>query len=43
MLMKVICGLSKEESYKIKKLEDKGKSAFNQKIDLQNQNVGISW
>ena len=36
-----MCGLSKKRSHKVKELEKKGKSAFNQKIDLQSQNVDI--
>ena len=35
--------LSKEESCEDNELEGKGESAFNQKIDLQSQNVGIGW
>ena len=34
---------NEDRSRKDNELEDKGKSAFNQKIDLQSQNVGIGW
>ena len=35
--------LSEKRSREINKQEDKRESAFDQKIDLQSQNVGISW
>ena len=35
--------LSKEGSYKINKPEDKRENAFDWKIDLQSQNIGIGW
>ena len=41
LLVKVICGLSEEGSCKINEQEDEKESAFDWKIDLWSQNVGI--
>ena len=41
--VEVTYGLSKEGSRKINKEEDEKESAFDWKIDLQSQNVGIGW
>ena len=38
-----MCKLSKEGSHEVKELKNKWESVFNQKIDLQSQNVGINW
>ena len=38
-----MCGLSKGGLHEVKELEDKGEIVFNQKIDLQSQNIGICW
>ena len=35
--------LSEEESREINEQEDEGESAFDWKIDLRSQNVGIGW
>ena len=35
--------LSKEGSCENNDQEDKGENAFDQRIDLQSQNVGIGW
>ena len=35
--------LSEEGSRENNDQEDEGENAFNQKIDLQSQNVGIGW
>ena len=43
LLIEVMCGLSKEGSHETNEQEDKKESAFNWKIDLQSQNVGIGW
>ena len=43
LLMEVTCELSEKGSRKTNEQEDEKKSAFDQKIDLQSQNIGISW
>ena len=39
--MEVMYGLSEEESRETNEQEDEKKSIFDQKIDFQNQNIGI--
>ena len=41
--MEITCELSEEESRETNEQEDEKESAFDQKIDLQSQNVGIGW
>ena len=41
--MEVKYRLSKKKSHEINELSDKKKVLFNRKIDLQSQNVDISW
>ena len=41
--MEVTCELGKERSREINQEEDERKNAFNQRIDLQSQNVSIGW
>ena len=43
LMVKVMWGLSEERSREINKQEDEKESAFDQKIDLRSQNVGIGW
>ena len=43
LLVEVMCGLSEEESVEINKQEDERENTFNQKIDLQSQNVDFGW
>ena len=40
--MEVTCGLSKEGLHEINEHEDENENAFDWKIDLQSQNVGIN-
>ena len=41
--MEVMCRLSEEGSHEINEQENKEESAFDQKIDLRSQNIGIGW
>ena len=43
LLVEVMCGLSEEGLHEINEQEDESESAFDQKIDLWSQNIGIGW
>ena len=43
LLIEVTYGLSEKGSRKTNKQKDEKESTFDQKIDLQSQNVGIGW